>query len=200
MHVLSCMDASRTASSQKSIMSILVGRRALEDAFKELVDFIDVLLNAQADLAEFHAPIFTYILSPKQRSQLEHICDRHGWEKPLRYAIEINELAIAHILKARQNKDSLPVPFIAEILAAAYNDFSVIRVNKAHGEQALFLNPPRKLQLDGTAWYAVAIVAIDGTDENGKNRKLESRTAYHANEAKMRAMEKAPKALQRQKK
>jgi hypothetical protein len=179
-------------------MSILVGRQALEDAFKELVGFVDVLLNAQADLAKVHAPTFTYILSPKQRSQLDQVCEQNGWAKPVRYAVEINVLAIAHILKARQNKDNVPVAFIGEILAAAYNDFSVVRVNKAHGEQALFLNPPRKLQHAGTAWYAVAIVAIDGADENG-NRKLESRTAYHATEAKMRAIEKAPKAPSKKK-
>jgi hypothetical protein len=189
----------RTASSQAKKMSILVGRRALEDAFKELVGFVDVLVNAQADLAKVHAPIFTYIMSPKQKSQLDEVCERNGWEKPMRYTIEINALAIAHVLKARQQKDNVPVAFIGEILAAAYNDFSIVRANKAHSEQALFLNPPRKLQFRGTAWYAVAIVAIDGKEETGK-RKLKSRTAYHANEAKMRAMEKAPKASRGKKK
>jgi len=178
-------------------MSILVGRHALEEAFKDLVAYVDVLIDAQADLAKVHAPVFTYLLSPKQKSQLDKICDDHGWEKPQRYAVEINVFAIAHILKARQNKDNVPVAFIGDVLAAAYNDFSVVRVNKTHSEQALFLNPPRKLQLEGTAWYAVAIVAIDGKDENG-GRQLESRTAYHANEAKMRAMERTPKGKNQQ--
>lgn len=177
-------------------MSILVGRQAHENAFRELVAFVDVLLNARADLAKVHAPIFTYLLSPKQKSQLAQICEINGWDKPVRYAVEINVHAVAHILKARRNKDSATTAFVGDILAAAYNDFSIIRANKAHGQQALFLNPPRKIRHAGTAWYAVAIVAIDGSDETG-NRRLESRTAYHANEAKMRAMERASKAPQR---
>ena len=57
-------------------MSIWVGRRGLENAFIELVGFVDVLLNAQIDLAKAHAPVFTYILSPKQRAQLDRICEQ----------------------------------------------------------------------------------------------------------------------------
>jgi hypothetical protein len=173
-------------------MSILVGRHALEEALKDLVTFVDVLINANVNISTAHAPVFSYLLSPKQRDDLKKICEMHGWPLPKIFAIEINVPAIAHIIRARLEKDHVTVEFVGEILAAAYSDHARILVNRDHGEQALFLNTPKKLKLNGTVWHAVAIIAIDGKDGKGE-RRMESRTAYHATEAKARGIEKAAK-------
>ena len=80
--------------------------------------------------------------------------------------------------------------FVADILVAAYNQFSEIHVNKKYKdeenkEQAFFLNGIKKLQFANVTWNAVAVVAIDNVNRDGK-RQLASITAYHADEAKVR--------------
>lgn len=148
---------------------------------------VQVLVDAGVDLGRAHGPIFTYLLSGKQRDQLNRVCADNGWLLPQRCAVTLDMPAVAHVLRSREVKDKVTPAFVAKILASAYSDHSTVHVNKERGEQALFLNFPTKLVFQGSAYHAVAIVAIDGVAVNGE-RELQSRTAYHVTERKYNAM------------
>ncbi|MFM0334754.1 hypothetical protein [Paraburkholderia strydomiana] len=177
-------------------MFALRGRRALEDAFRELVAFVDTLMTSGADLSTVqHAPVFSYILTNKQIAKVKKVCQDEGWPMPRWRGIEITVSTVAHILDSRLSERGVTAAFVAEIMAAAYCENSEVYVNKRHGlksnqghdEQAVFLNAVTKLPLNGTKWSAVAIVALNHQDAEGQ-KKMASITAYYADEAKIRSI------------
>jgi hypothetical protein len=82
---------------------------------------------------------------------------------------------------------------VIEIMLAAYNQFAEIYVNKNHGEQAVFLNGLKQLQLEGTQYHAVAIVAMNKKIENFPEKGISSVTAYHADQRKVQGIKNAKK-------
>lgn len=169
-------------------MTHWVGKDAFESAMREIVTVVDMLRNsniAASTLGDVHS--FCYILTAKQRSTIKKVCAEQGWAVPFCKGIEINGGTIDHILDSRM-QEGLTAAFIADIMVAAYNQFAEIHVNKKHGEQAVFLNGIKKLRLNGSDWYAIAIVALDNVREGVKH--VASVTAYHANEKKIRGIKK----------
>lgn len=170
-------------------MPVTEGRHALEEAFRELVVFVNTLMAGGVPMSQVqHAPEFSYRLTPKQMAAIKKICTQEKWDEPECRGIEINVGTIAHILKSRLGQGVTP-DFIGNILSAAYCEFSEVHLNKKRGEQAVFLNGIKKLKMGGSTWHAVAIIAIDGKDAEGA-KKLASVTAYHADEAKIRGIKK----------
>ena len=141
-------------------------------------------------------PSFSYLLTRKQREAIDKICTREGWGKTQCGGVEINASTVNHILDSRLAQ-GVSEEFVADILVAAYNQFSEVHVNKKYKddeikEQAFFLNGIKKLKFNNATWNAVAVVAIDNINKNGI-RQLASVTAYHADEAKVRKIRKIAK-------
>lgn len=166
-------------------MSAIVGRRALEDAFREIVTVVDTLMTSGVLISKADVPSFSYRLTPKQIAKIERICNEEGWDTPECRGIEINAGTVRHILESRLAQQHVTAQFVGDILAAVYCEFSEVHLNKQHGEQAVFLNGIKKLPLGGAIWHAVAIVALDRIDPEGQ-KIMASITAYHAGEAKIR--------------
>lgn len=157
---------------------------ALADAFRRLMDIVLSMREAGVPLSQVqHAPIFTYLMTPKQFDRIKKICMQKGWEVPNQRGIPIDLQAIAHPLEARELKDNCTVEETLSILIAAYSAYSQIGLNKPKNSQAIVFNTGRQVQVGENKYYAVAIVKVC---VDGRRRYLAPVTAYHATEAKIR--------------
>lgn len=161
-----------------------------EEAIRDIVAIVATFRKTGTDIRLAPAmPSFSYMLTKKQQEKIEKICAQEGWEKTECRGVEINASTVNHILDSRLAQ-GVSEEFVADILVAAYNQFSEIHVNKKYKdeenkEQAFFLNGIKKLHFDNATWNAVAVVAIDNSNTEGQ-KQLASITAYHADEAKVR--------------
>lgn len=161
-----------------------------EVAIRDLVSIVMTFRNTGASIKlARNMPSFSYLLTKKQRDKIDQICAQQGWQKTECRGVEINASTMNHILDSRLAQ-GVSAQFVADILVAAYCQFSEIHVNKKYRdeenkEQAFFLNGIKKLKFANVTWNAVAVVAIDNANAEGE-RQLASITAYHADEAKVR--------------
>lgn len=167
-----------------------------EEAIRDLVSIVNAFRKTGTNInAAPMMPSFSYLLSRKQREKIAKICADEGWETTKCGGVEINASTVDHILDSRLAQ-GVSEEFVADILVAAYNQFSEVHVNtkykdEENKEQAFFLNGIKKLKFGDATWHAVAVVALDNVNDAGE-RRLASITAYHAGEAKVRKI-KGPK-------
>lgn len=157
---------------------------ALADAFKELMHVVVSMRDAGVPLSQVqHAPIFSYLMTPKQFDRIKKICMQKGWEVPNQRGILIDLEAVAHPLDARESKDNCTIDEALAILVAAYSAYSQIGLNKPKHSQAIVFNTGRQVQVARNKYYAVAVVEVR---VEGRKKYLAPVTAYHATEAKIR--------------
>ncbi|WP_426116963.1 hypothetical protein [Massilia sp. PWRC2] len=169
-----------------------------EEAIRNLVSIVNAFRQTGTNINAAPAmPAFSYLLTPKQRERIAKICAKEGWAPTKCGGVEINASTVDHILDSRLAQ-GVSEEFVADILVAAYNQFSEIHVNtkykkEENKEQAFFLNGIKKLKFGEVTWNAVAVVALENLNDAGE-RQLASITAYHADEAKVRKIKGLPKA------
>lgn len=131
---------------------------------------------------EWQAPLFTYLLTRKQHSELKVICSRQGWPPPGR-GITFYPHVIKHILTARLGKDSLTWQECAAVLAASLNPRSTVAAQKDHEQQVIVLNSVDVLRIGRKQEKYRGMLIVEVTIND-----LAPVTAYHASEAKSRAI------------
>lgn len=160
------------------------GDLALEAAFKGLVDVVVRMREAGVPLSQVQcAPIFTYLMTPKQFDRIRKICSQKGWDVPNQRGILIDLEAVRHPLDSRESKDNCTADEALAILTAAYSAYSQIGLNKPKHAQAIVFNTGRQVQVGQNKYYAVAVVKVCS---EGRKKYLAPVTAYHATEAKIR--------------
>lgn len=166
-----------------SLPSVL-SEQHIADAFNALFDYVVALPPGSAGE---DAPIFSYLLTPKQKYEIDKACTENGWLMINCVGILIDLEAIRHPLGTRRVKDGITNDEIKRIIAAAYSPKSIVRANRNHGQQALMLNNQRKVPIgnEGSVFFGMAVLEIK-TD--GTRNYLAPVTCYHANEAKSRAI------------
>jgi len=131
------------------------------------------------------APAFTYLMTPKQFDTVRRICDRQGWPIPNCRGILIDADAVQHPLEQRAIKDGCSRAEVEDILVKAYCPHSVVRINRERGRQAIMLNAHQRVKVGACSLYGFAIVELKTA---GLKNYLAPVTAYHASEAKRRAL------------
>lgn len=167
----------------KMTRSTYLGEQDLALAFHALFDF--VATAPASGERDSDAPSFTYLLTPKQMSEINARCKSEGWPPITCRGIPISPNAIRHALQARSGKDQLTEAEVRKIMIAAYSQDCTIHVNRGRDKQAVVLNARRKVQIGATAYNAMAIVQVTATTSRNY---LAPVTAYHAAEAKVRAI------------
>lgn len=164
----------------------VLSEKHIADAFNALFDYVVLLPPGSA---VHDAPIFSYLLTPKQKSEIDRVCIENGWPIVNCIGILIDVEAIRHPLATRRAKDRITDDEIKRIIAAAYSPKSLVKANRNHNQQALILNNQRKVPVGkgGTVFYGMAVLEIR-TD--GARNYLAPVTCYHASEAKSRAISK----------
>lgn len=162
----------------------VLSEQHIADAFNALFDYVVALPPGNAGL---DAPIFSYLLTPKQKFEIDNVCIQNGWPMINCIGILIDLEAIRHPLGTRRAKDRITDDEIKRIIATAYSPKSIVRANRDHGKQALMLNNQRKVPIGkgGAVFFGMAVLEIK-TD--GARNYLAPVTCYHANEAKSRAI------------
>ncbi|NWE43579.1 hypothetical protein HX875_29160 [Pseudomonas yamanorum] len=161
-----------------------LGDAALADAFRELMAIVVSMRDAGVSLDQVqHAPVFTYLMTPKQFDRIRKICKQQNWTVPNRRGILIDLQAIAHPLESRETKDNCTPEEALEILAKAYSPYSQIGLNKPKNAQGIIFNTGRKVKVGAGSYYALAVVKVC---QEGAEKYLAPVTAYHATEAKIR--------------
>ena len=155
----------------------------LAAAFDALFDFVIAVHNGQANAVD--APVFTYLLTPKQRAEIDRVCTENNWPLINCPGILIDVNAIWHPIEARRAKDRLADTAIREIIRKAYSPRSMVRTNREHGEQALIFNTHQKIVIGSSAYHGLAVLEIRS---DGPTNYLAPVTCYHATEAKVRAI------------
>lgn len=166
---------------------------ALESAFEDLMKIVLALEASGVPLKEIkhvqnlpnapHAPIFTYLMTPKQFDRIKKICMQNKWAVPNVRGILIDLEAVAHPLDSRSSKDQCTPDEALAILVSAYSAYSEIGMNKPKHAQAIVFNTKRKVQVGNTKYAALAVVEVC---VEGGRKYLAPVTAYHATEAKIR--------------
>ncbi len=161
-----------------------LGDAALAEAFRELMNLVVAMRNAGVPLDQVkHAPLFTYLMTPKQFDRIRRICQQKNWLVPNNRGILIDLIAVAHPLESRVAKDNCTPEEALAILAQAYSPYSQIGLNKPKDAQGIIFNTGRKVRVGNGDFYALAVVKV--CQEGGK-KYLAPVTAYHATEAKIR--------------
>lgn len=159
-----------------------IGDSAVRDAFFFFTEHVDSLGEQFVSDDMWKMPCFTYILTRKQFNQMKVVCQRNEWSIPTSPAIPITREMIKHVLSSRKVKDKLSWQDCAEILATAFSVQSNVFVNRDYSEQTIVLNASSRVNVGGAGFYAMAIVDVS---ENN----LAPVTAYHATEAKCKAIQ-----------
>ncbi|MCC3705472.1 hypothetical protein LLR08_23310 [Rouxiella badensis] len=162
-----------------------MGDDALRDAVAYYMEWVYrvSVVGTGVPAQEWQAPLFTYLLTNKQLNALNAHCDREGWPPPVNRGITFYPSVIKHILTARQGKDRLTWQECARVLTAALDARSVIALQKNYDQQVIVLNSNEVLRLGATQekYRGLLIVEVSIND-------LAPKTAYHASEAKSRAI------------
>ncbi|CZZ82296.1 MULTISPECIES: hypothetical protein [Enterobacterales] len=162
-----------------------IGDNALRNAIAFYMEWIsDVSASGQMlPDDEWSAPLFTYLLTKKQLNDLNKLCAENDWPPQTCNGITFFPQTIKHILTSRGGKDGLSWQECAEVLAAALNPRSSVAVEKGHDQQVIVLNSLDVLKVGptGQKYRGMLIVEVSIND-------LAPVTAYHASEAKSRAI------------
>ncbi|EHH6290856.1 hypothetical protein NR288_24025 [Enterobacter sp. BT855] len=159
-----------------------IGDDAIRDAFYIFTQQAAEMDDKGLPQEVWETPCFTYLMTKKQFNQMKVVCQRNGWDLPTSPAIPITWAMFRHVLSARNSKDKLSWQECAEILATAFSVQSNVYVNRDYSEQTIVLNAARRINVAGAGFFAMAIVDVS---ENN----LAPVTAYHATEAKCRAIQ-----------
>lgn len=160
-----------------------IGEVALDVAFDDLMSICTALEQAGLHVRSAKsAPVFSYLLSPKQYAQVRQLASEEGWPVPNCRGILIDLNAINHPRESRA-KESVSAQQTAEILKVVYGKFSRLGVNKKYDKQALIFNSGKALNWNGTNYYAVAVLVVDEKDGRVFLRPV---TAYHSTDAKIK--------------
>lgn len=162
----------------------MVGDDALKDAFYFFTEWVDSIANSGKTIPqeEWDKPLFTYMLTKKQFNQLNNVCHKNGWPRQTCPGITIYPYHIQHILMSRA-KDGLDWKLVAEVLSASFCTRSEVALNKGRNQQGVILNSSQSIKLGKQKYYGMAILQVSEND-------LAPVTAYHATEAKIKAIKK----------
>lgn len=161
------------------------GDDALREAVTHYMEWVYLVsvVGAGVPADEWEAPLFTYLLTNKQFNELKVICSRAGWPPPVDRGITFFPHVLKHILTARSGKDSLTWQECAMVLTASLNPRSTVALQKDHDQQVIVLNSVDVLRVGRKQekYRGMLIVEVSVND-------LAPVTAYHASEAKSRAI------------
>lgn len=162
-----------------------VGDNALQDAIAFYMTWISNVLASGRMLSDdqWATPLFTYLLTKKQFSELNRLCSKNDWPPQACHGITFYPKTLRHILTSRSEKDGLTGQECAEILAAALNARSSVAMGKGHNQQVIVLNSVDLLKVGLTGQKYRGMLIVEVTINN-----LAPITAYHASEAKSRAI------------
>lgn len=161
------------------------GDDALIDAIRFYTKWVsDIIISGQSvPQDEWERPLFTYMLTKRQFNQLNVICHDEGWPRQTCPGITIYPHHISHVLTSRA-KDGLNWVQVAELLSASFCTRSEIAANKGRNMQGVILNAVEKLTtVTGQKYFGMAVLQVSEND-------LAPVTAYHATEAKIKAIKK----------
>ncbi|WP_313575057.1 hypothetical protein [Pseudescherichia sp.] len=161
------------------------GDDALQDAIGFYTQWVYSIASAGQKIMqdEWDRPLFSYLLTKKQLNQLNVICKNNGWPHQTCQGITIYPRYIQHILTSRA-RDGLNWVQVAELISASFCTCSEIALNKDRNMQSVMLNASKRLSsIRGQAYYGMAILQVSEND-------LAPVTAYHATEAKIKAIKK----------
>lgn len=161
------------------------GDDALQDAIGFYTHWIYSIASTGQKIRQekWERPLFTYLLTRKQFNQLNVICKANGWPHQTCQGITIYPRHIQHILASRAG-DGLNWLQVAELISASFCTCSEIALNKDRNMQSVMLNASKRLSsIKGQAYYGMAILQVSEND-------LAPVTAYHATEAKIKAIKK----------
>lgn len=88
------------------LWSVVIGRKALAEAFDALVLVATTLDTAGASLKNVNVPIFSYVLTNKQFDAIKKICKQEGVPEPVHRGVLIDLNAVLHPIQARIDKDA----------------------------------------------------------------------------------------------
>lgn len=159
-----------------------IGDNAIRDAFFFFTELADAMDEKGLPQDVWETPCFTYLLTKKQFNQMKVLCQRNGWDLPTSPAVPITWAMFKHVLAARTSKDKLSWEECAEILATAFSVQSNVFINRDYSQQTVVLNAVKRIRVGGAGFFAMAIVEVS---ENN----LAPVTAYHATEAKCKAIQ-----------
>lgn len=158
-----------------------------DDALVEAINFYTLWVygffssGTQLPQDEWQRPLFTYLLTKKQFNQLNVICKAQGWPHQTCPGITVYPRHILHVLTSRAG-DKLGWVQVAEILSASFCTRSEIALNKGRDMQGVILNSVERLSsISGQTYYGMTILQVSEND-------LAPVTAYHATEAKIKAI------------
>lgn len=146
---------------------------------------ITVAEESAINSGESIAPIFSYILTPKQLDRVKKICKQEGWPLPHNRGVTLTLKTIEHVIGSRTAKDNCDETFITEILAKAFSQASEVNINKQHNQQVLVFNGKTRLTYNGNKYHALAVIQVTKEEELCILKPV---TAYHATEAKIRGI------------
>ncbi|EAV4637739.1 hypothetical protein JNP31_003572 [Salmonella enterica] len=159
-----------------------IGDDAIKDAFFFFTEQADAMDGKEIPQDIWDTPCFTYLMTKKQFNQMKVICKRSGWCEPPSPAVPITWAMFRHVLTARTSKDKLSWQECAEILATAFSVQSNVFVNRDYAQQTIVLNAVKRISVGGGGFFAMAIVEVS-------TNNLAPVTAYHATEAKCKAIQ-----------
>ncbi|MCU1791095.1 hypothetical protein CUU54_19855 [Pectobacterium polaris] len=162
-----------------------IGDDALRDAIRFYTQWVDGIISSaqQVPNDEWRAPLFTYILTKRQLNQLNVICKKEGWPRQTCPGITIYPQQIKHIITSRA-KDGLNWIQVVDILSASFCTRSEVAMNKDRNMQGVILNANERLStIPAQKYFGMAILQVSEND-------LAPVTAYHATEAKIKAIKK----------
>lgn len=162
-----------------------VGDDALREAISRYTEWVYRMsvTGAGVPAEEWRAPLFTYLLTNKQFNEMKVICSRQGWPPPPGRGITFFPHVISHILTARTGKDRLTWQECATVLTAALSPRSTVAMQKSHDQQVIVLNSVDVLRIGKMQEKYRGMLIVEVTIKS-----LAPVTAYHASEAKSRAI------------
>lgn len=162
----------------------MIGDDALKDAFFFFTAWVDSIASSGKTIPqeEWDKPLFTYMLTKRQFNELNKVCHKNGWPRQACPGITIYPHHIQHVLMSRA-KDGLDWKQVAEVLSASFCTRSEVALNKGRNQQGVILNSFQSINFGKQKYYGMAILQVSEND-------LAPVTAYHATEAKIKAIKK----------
>lgn len=161
-----------------------VGDDALREAIHFYTKWVDDISRSGQPVpaGKWNSPLFTYVLTKRQLNQLNVICKKQDWPHQNYPGITVYPRHIKHVLTSRI-KDGLNWVQVAEILSASFCTHSRVTINKDRNMQGIILNAKERLTtISGQKYFGMAILQVSEND-------LAPVTAYHATEAKIKAIQ-----------
>ncbi|EEB7838044.1 hypothetical protein CBJ37_21395 [Salmonella enterica subsp. enterica serovar Durham] len=161
-----------------------LGDDALREAFFFYTEWVDSVASSGKPIPSsvWNRPLFTYLLTKKQFNQLNNVCQKNGWPRQECPGITFYPHHLQHVLSSRAG-DGLNWQLVAEVLSASFCTRSEVALNKGRDQQGVILNSFQAIKLGKQKYFGMAILQVSEND-------LAPVTAYHASEAKIKAIKK----------